>query len=284
MRTPPRFVFFGTPRFAVYVLEELKAAHLLPVLIITSPDKPRGRGLEVRPLDVKVWAIEHDINVLQPGKITDPLFLGELRNSQWDLFVVAAYGKILPRELLEIPQRGILNVHPSLLPKFRGASPIQSQILADTQRTGVTIMLIDEEMDHGPILSQASIEPDPWPVSYAILEELLAREGGRLLAETIKTWLAGKIIPEEQDHRTATYTKKIEKDDGLIELSGDAYQNYLRFLAFKGWPGAYFFTESNGKRTRVIIAEAQYKDGALIISRIIPEGKREMSYEDFIRV
>lgn len=282
-KTPPRFVFFGTPRFAVYVLEELKAAGLLPTLIVTAPDKPRGRGLAVQPPEVKVWAHENDIDVLQPEKVKEADFIGELANSEWDFFVVAAYGKILPKELLKIPHRGILNVHPSLLPKFRGASPIQSQILADEKHTGVSIMLIDEEMDHGPIVAQASIEPDPWPVSYPILEELLAREGGKLLAEVIPAWMGEEIIPEPQDHVAATFTKKIEKENGRIDLSDDAYANYLKFCAYNPWPGVFLFAEKNGTSIRLKVTEASFENNAFAIEKVIPEGKREITYEEFLK-
>lgn len=274
---PPKFIFFGTPRFSIFILEELKAADLLPTLIVTAPDRPRGRGLEVLPPEVKVWALEHEIDVLQPEKLKDDNFLGELRNTDWDFFVVAAYGKILPPELLAIPKHGILNVHPSLLPKFRGASPIQSQILADEQKTGVTIMKIDEELDHGPIVAQASIEPEPWPLPYPLLEELLAREGGKLLAEAIPEWLEGNISPEEQEHEQATYTKKITKEDGRIDLTEDSYQNYLKFQAYRSWPGVFMFEGD----TRIKITEAAFEENTFKIVKVIPEGKREMSYEDY---
>jgi len=276
---PPKFIFFGTPQFAVHVLEALKAADLLPAAIVTAPDKPRGRGLEVTPPEVKVWGEEHAIDVLQPEKLKDEVFLGELRNTDWDFFVVAAYGKLLPKELLDIPHKGTLNVHPSLLPRFRGASPIQSQILADERKTGVTIMLIDEEMDHGPIVAQASIEPDPWPLSYLMLEELLATEGGRLLAEVIPEWQKGMLTPEPQRHEDATYTKKITKEDGRIDPIGDAYTNYLKFCAYNPWPGVFFFDGD----TRVKITDAQFEDNTFKILKVTPEGKREMLYTDYLR-
>lgn len=281
--TPLRIVFFGTPTFAVAVLEELHSAGIEPTLVVTAPDRPKGRGLVVTPPDVKVWAERNNIDVLQPESVKDPAFIGELRNTEWNLFIVAAYGKILPQELLSIPKHGTLNVHPSLLPKFRGASPIQSQILADERETGVSIMLIDEEMDHGPLVAQASITPETWPLEAPVLEELLAREGGQLLAEIIPAWVRGEITPEAQDHSQATYTKKITKEDGRLDLTGEPYQNFLKIQAFKKWPGAYFIGKRNGQDIRVKVAAATFENDELRITRVIPEGKSEMSYDDFLR-
>ena len=280
-KIPPRFAYFGTPAYSVFVLEELEAAGLLPTLVITAPDRPQGRGLTLTPPEVKIWAQAHEIDVLQPEKLKDPSFLGELQNTEWDFFVVAAYGKILPPELLAIPRRGILNVHPSLLPKFRGASPIHGQILADEQKTGVTVILIDEAMDHGPVLAQASIEPDPWPVPYPILEELLFREGGKLLADVIPRWLTGDITPEEQNHDEATYTKKIEKEDGLLDLGDDDYKNYLKFQAYRTWPGVFFFEKKGSEDVRLKVTDASFEDGVFTILKVIPEGKKEVPYEIF---
>lgn len=279
-----RFAFFGTPRLSTIVLDELKTAQLLPTLIVTVPDKPAGRGLTLTPSPVKTWAGAHSIEVLTPTKVRDTAFLNELRaRGPWDFFVVAAYGKILPKELLDIPRKGVLNVHPSLLPRLRGASPIQSAIITDEKHTGVTIMLIDEEMDHGPILAQEPVEVEPWPPRAGELEERLARAGGSLLAKTIPAWLAGSVTPKEQDHRTATFCKKIEKEDGFLDFSADPYQNFLKIRAFSEWPGTYFYARRGGKDVRVKIADATYANGALTITRVIPEGKREMSYDDFLR-
>ncbi len=279
-----RIGFFGTPRFAVYVLEELVKRGIEPALVVTAPDKPAGRGLALKKSEVKEWAEEHDIDVRTPTSLrerdpeTDILF-----NSEWDLFIVAAYGYLIPSDILRLPRHGSLNVHPSLLPRFRGPSPIESAILADEKETGVTIMLLDEKLDHGPIIAQASIAPEPWPIRASILEEILARAGGELLAETIPPWLEGTLTPEPQDDSKATFTKKIEKEDGEIDLLGDAYQNYLKFCAYDEWPGTYFFAARGGKDVRVKIADAEYTEGKFSPTRVIPEGKREMDYTDFLR-
>lgn len=276
--------FFGTSPFAVYVLEEMEVAGILPDVVVTVPDKPAGRGLKVVPSPAKVWALERDIPVLEPRSWTEG---GDgvdvMINTEWDIFVVASYGKIIPRHILDLPRRGSLNVHPSLLPKFRGPSPVESQILENERETGVTIMLLDEEVDHGPIVAQASITPEAWPLRRTLLKELLGREGGRLLVEALPPWLAGEFEAEEQDHTKATFTKKIEKEDGELSLTDEPYANYLKFCAFEGWPGTYFFIEKNGKQIRVKITDAEFTGDEFRILRVIPEGKKEMLYADFLK-
>ena len=281
----PTFVFFGTADFSIAILEELAKAGFIPSLIVTPEDKPAGRKLVIAPPPVKIWGQKHNIATIQPSTLKGdlPVELTSPLSGGWDLFVVAAYGKLLPRSLLDLPKHGTLNVHPSLLPKLRGASPIQAAILGDIRKTGVTIMLVDEEMDHGPIIAQAEITVEDWPPKASALRELLAHVGGELLAETIPLWLEKKIPPEEQDESKATYTLKIKKDDGLIDLNDDSYENFKKIRAFDMWPGTYFFTLRGDKEVRVKIADAEFKDGKLVITRIIPEGKKEMSYQDFLR-
>jgi len=147
-------VFFGTSRFSVIVLEELKKAGIMPELVVTAPDTPQGRKLILTPPPVKAWAQENGVKFLQPQKLDDS-FIGQLSKVNAQLFLLASYGKIIPQKVLDLPQHGTLNVHPSLLPKYRGPSPIQSQILADDKNVGVSIILLDEKMDHGPIVGSA---------------------------------------------------------------------------------------------------------------------------------
>ncbi|HLC22674.1 MAG TPA: methionyl-tRNA formyltransferase [Candidatus Nanoarchaeia archaeon] len=280
-----RFAFFGTSIFSVMVLDELKKAGFTPALIVTTADKPQGRKLIISASPVKIWAQQEKIDVIQPDQLT-PEVLSDLGNSEWDLFIVASYGKILPGALLHIPHFGSLNVHPSLLPKYRGASPIQSQILADDRKTGVTIMLMDEALDHGPIIAQARIEIDEadWPPKGSELEEMLATLGGSFLAETIPSWIDGALTKETQEEEKATFTKKITKEDGELDMNnGDARQNFLKIQAFDEWPVAYFFVEKKGKKIRVKITSASYRNGVLTLERVIPEGKKEMLYSDFLR-
>jgi methionyl-tRNA formyltransferase len=278
----PLFVFFGTPRFAVRVLDALEAQGLTPALVVTASDKPRGRGLVMTPAPAKVWALEHDIDVVTPATLKDDTFASELANTNWDVFVVAAYAKLIPTSILNIPRRGALNVHPSLLPKFRGPSPAVSAILADERSTGVSIMLMDEHMDHGTIVAQAKVEveEDDWPPKGSLFEDLLATEGGNLLAETLPFWIEGDITPEVQDESKATFTKKFIDTDSLIDLNGDPRQQLLKIRAFDKNPRAHFFT-SDGKR--IIITEAVIHEGKLEISKVIPEGKKETLYKDFLK-
>ena len=284
MTTDYKLVFFGTPRFAVTILAQLKAAGIVPALIVTAPDKPAGRGLELKMPAVKEWAIENEVHCIQPenlrgdtstavGPEVSPLDI--LRNSEWDLFIVAAYGQILRKDILDLPSNGTLNVHPSLLPRFRGASPIESQILADEKEVGVSIMLLDEQMDHGPVLAQARITLEEWPMRARDLEELLATEGGDLLAECIPPFLAHTLQPEPQDHAAATFTKKITKADGEVDLAADGYQNYLKYCAYDEWPGTFFFKDDK----RIKIVEAVFENGTFRPTRVIPEGKNEQDWK-----
>lgn len=272
--------FFGTPEFAVDILNELEKAELTPSLIVTNPDKPKDRKLVLTPPPAKVWAEKRGIKVAQPETLKDAKLLQELRKERWDLFVVAAYGKIIPKEYIDLPLHHTLNVHPSLLPKFRGASPIQSAMIADEKRTGVSIMVLDEEMDHGPILGQETYVVKEWPKADE-LERALAQKGGALLGRLIPRWIDRAIAAVPQEHHLATYTKKITKTDGLIDLETvavDPYAAFRKIQAYAGWPSAYFI-DSDGKR--VIISNATFENNELVIERVIPEGKKEMTYAAF---
>lgn len=278
----PLFAFFGTPRFAVRVLNALEANGLTPALVVCAPDKPRGRGLEVSPAPAKEWALERGIDVLTPTTLKDEAFLNELANTEWDVFVVAAYAKLIPKNVLDLPRRGCLNIHPSLLPKFRGPSPAVSAILADERSTGVTVMQMNEKMDEGPIVAQARIELEEaeWPPSGSMFEDLLATEGGNLLAENMRPWIEGSLTPEAQDNALATFTKKFSDEDALVDIEGDPRAALIKIRAFDKNPRAHYFT-AEGKR--IIITEAHIENDTLVIERVVPEGKKEMSFEDFSR-
>lgn len=288
MASKPLFAFFGTPKFAVDVLQALEKHGLLPAVVITAPDKPRGRGLELSPSPAKQWAVERGIDVLTPTTLKDEALIAELKNSDWDVFVVAAYNKLISRTVLDIPRRGVLNVHPSLLPRFRGPSPALSAILADERVTGVSIMLMNEKMDEGDIVAQARVELEEeapgsteggWPPKGSLFEELLATEGGNLLAETLPAWIKGEITPEPQDPGLATFSRKFTDADALINPEGGR-GDLLKIRAFDKGPRAYF-KDSDGKR--VIVTEAKLIDGKLEIVKVIPEGKKEMPYADYAR-
>jgi methionyl-tRNA formyltransferase len=253
----------------------------VPEAVVTGVDKPQGRGMVLTPSPVKEWALKRTIPVEQPAELNSHILMNMRVSS--DVFIVVAYGALLPKELLAVPKHGALNIHPSLLPKYRGPSPVRSSILADDKETGVSIIQMDEKMDHGAIVSQKKIQTAVWPPHATALEHDLIRAGARILAETLPSYINGSLIPEPQDDTSATYCKKIKKEDGFLNLSDNAYENLLKIRAFEGWPGTYTFFEQGGKRLRVKILDAHIENGALCIDRVIPEGKREMPYEEFMR-
>lgn len=282
-----RIAFWGTSRISVIVLDEMAREGMLPSLIVTAPPRQKGRGLEMSPSEVKMWADAHNVPTLEPEEIKSEEFFKTL-GQDWDLFIIVSYGKIVPRVVLDLPKHGTLNVHPSLLPKHRGASPIMSAILEDgivgeSHDAGVTIMQIDEQVDHGPIVAQEKISIPNWPPKGSVLEETLGTLGAKLLVKTIPEWIAGNITPREQNHDEATFTKKITKESGHISLTDDPALSLRKIRAFDVWPRVYFTTERGGRNIRVVITEAHITDGTLIIDRVIPEGKKEMEYEAFLR-
>ncbi len=284
----PRFVFFGTPDIAVASLDHLAAAGFMPTLIITAPDKPQGRHMELTPSDVKVWADAHNIPTLQPKTLKDDAVVEELRTQDADLFIVVAYGKIIPQNVLDIPKRGTLNMHPSMLPRHRGPAPIESQILNEEhgENIGVSIMLLDADIDHGPVVIQwdhLSELEGRWPMKASELRPLLARYGGELLVQVVSNLDDSLSKAHEQDHTKATLCAKLTKEDALIDLTGDPAMNYRKIFAYDIWPRAYCFVERHGKQMRVIITDAAIEEGRLILKKVIPEGKREMEYGEFQR-
>ncbi len=281
-----KIAFFGSPDIAVWVLEELEQGGIVPSLVVTNPDTPQGRKLVLTPTLVAQWAAARNIPTLKPATLKDPEVLQQLQDSGCELYIVAAYGKLIPEKLLNIPKYKTLNVHPSLLPKLRGASPIRSAILNDTNPTGVSIMILTPGMDEGPLLAQEEVAIDTyaWPMRGRELDELLARKGGKLLLNVIPQWIAGAIPPIEQDATSATYCQKITKEMGQLSLDDDARTNLLKIRAFDGWPGTHFFHTKNDREIRIKVIDAELNpDGTLHITRVIPEGKKEMSYEDFVK-
>ncbi len=281
----PNFVFFGTPDIAVFVLEELEKAGLVPSLVVTNPDAPQGRKMVMTETPVAQFASERMIPVLKPTSLRDAETIKILQDSHAELFVVAAYGKIIPNAVLDIPRHKTLNMHPSLLPKLRGASPIRSALLNNEYPTGVSIMVLTEGLDAGPIIAQevVDIPASQWPMRGRTLDERLARAGGALLSRVIPQWMEGAIPAQEQDATQATYCTKITKEMGLVDLNDDPASNLRKIRAFDGWPGTYFFHEKNGARIRVKIIDVEMQNDTLVITRVIPEGKKEMPYLDFLR-
>ncbi len=281
----PNFVFFGTPDIAVFVLEELEKTGLVPSLVVTNPDAPQGRKMVMTETPVAQFANERMIPVLKPASLRDAETIKILQDSNAELFIVAAYGKIIRNAVLDIPLHKTLNMHPSLLPKLRGASPIRSALLNNEYPTGVSIMVLTEGLDAGPIVAQEAVDipASEWPIAGRILDERLARAGGALLSRVIPQWMEGAIPAQEQDATQATYCTKITKEMGLVDLNDDPASNLRKIRAFDGWPGTYFFHEKNGARIRVKICDAEIQNDALVITRVIPEGKKEMPYADFLR-
>ncbi len=291
MTENPKIAFFGGEPLGVPSLEELQRAGITPSLIVASPDKPSGRGQILTAPPVKEWAIKHDIEVFQPSSYKSKEDLSRIVNEEWDLFVVVAYNFILPKWFLEIPKLGVINVHPSLLPKLRGASPIRTAILEDRpEDIGVSIMLMDEKMDHGPILKQEKIEipKNDWPIAGPELDALLARRGGELLAKTIVEHIEGNTVPMEQTHDEATYTRRFTKEDARIEIdplalptdTAESKRMFCKIQAFLGIGDAYF--EHAG--TRVKIKQAKLaSDGSLRLLRVTPAGKPEMDFDRYLQ-
>jgi len=291
------FVFFGTPALATVFLDDLEAAGLVPALVVTAPDAPRGRGMKLASPPVKEWAFIRSIEVLQPEKL-DAEFSSQLEARSLQLFVVIYYGKILPKAILDIPKHGALNIHFSLLPRWRGTSPVRAAILNDDREIGASIMLLDEKIDHGPIVAQKKISVPNWPVKASELEERLTRESARLLVEILPSWISNSISAHEQNHDLATHCPTLAKKDGLIRLADDSYKNVLKIRAFDTTIGTYALFErgpstdstsspqaSSGqaKTIRVQILDAHLENEKLVIDRVKPEGKREMTYDEFQR-
>ena len=294
------FVFWGTPDVASETLEILKENGYMPSLIITAPDKPQGRKMLITPPPAKVWAIKNNIPYIQPMSFSETLpetrFTGNSRKPGFreieiesDINIVVAYGKIIPEDIINLPKFGSINIHYSLLPKYRGASPVESAILNGDGETGVTIQKMEYKMDTGPIiaLEKVKIGPDE---KAGELRKRLIKIGGELLVKTLKTYtptllpLAKGEVPKAegvfkltpQDESKATYCKKIKKEDGLIDLTDDPIKNYNKFRAYSTWPRTYFFL---GKK-RIIITDATLENNLFVIKKIIPEGGKETKYNN----
>lgn len=275
------FAFWGTPSIASETLEILKKYGYVPSVIITSPDKPSGRGLEIKETPVSFWAKDNNVHCLKPEKIDDD-FINKLSSFSFDLNIVVAYGKILPENLINIPKFGTINIHYSLLPKYRGASPLEATLLNGDETTGVSIQQMAFKLDSGPIIAKKII-PIKLTETKEDLKQKLVVLGGNLISETLPKILEDDINPEDQDESKASYCKKISKIEGEINLNSDDLENYNKYRAFYGWPGLYFFIERSGRKIRIKIKHAVYTDGKFLIKTVVPEGKKEISYDDFLK-
>src|SRR3989344_5594563 len=238
----PRFAFFGTPHLATVFLDDLAKSGLTPALIVTTPDRRVGRGLAQTSPPVKVWADSHGVPTLQTESF-DEKAMQKLGSHEYDVFVVIYYGKLIPKTVLDIPKRGVLNIHFSLLPRWRGTSPVRAAIAHDDREVGTTVMLLDEKLDHGPIIAQKKFTPADWPPRASALEEVLTHESAHLLAEILPAWLSGDIEAHPQNHDLATECPALEKTDGLLDLSADPYTNLLKIRAYDTTIGTYAMFE-----------------------------------------
>jgi methionyl-tRNA formyltransferase len=298
---PLRVVFFGTPEFAAPTLGHLLASRHTVVGVVTQPDRPRGRGHKVTESPVKALALKHGAPVIQPDRLRAPEVAETLRGWNADVGVVAAYGKIIPEDLLSIPRLGMINVHASLLPKYRGAAPVHRAVIDGERETGVTIMRVEKLLDAGPMLAKATrpIGPDE---TSDVVERDLAERGAALLVEVLDRLSAGEATQELQDFMLCTYAPKLTKDEGLIDWNLPAIFIHNRVRGLYPWPHAYTYLD--GRRLIVLKTHAtsgstdaepgtvlDTSDGIqvatghgerLVIELLQPEGKRPMTAREFL--
>ena len=297
-----KIAFMGTPEFAVTVLEGLLNTKHEVGLVATQPDKAKNRGKKIQYTPVKEKALEHNIKVLQPEKVRgNEEFLEELKDYRPDIIVVAAYGQILPKEVLELPKYGCVNVHASLLPRLRGAAPIQRAIIEGDEETGVTIMQMSEGLDTGDMLAKESIKIGT--MNYSMLHDALAEIGARLMVHTLDLIEEGKISPEPQDDSKSSYAEMVFKQEGKIDFTRqpEAVERLIR--GFDPWPGAFCeyedmvmklwkaqpLCENTGKEPGTIIEvsargiKIACGDGALLVSEIQSPGKKRVAVSEYLK-
>ena len=301
-----KIIFMGTPNFAGRVLDRLIASEHRVVAVYTQPDRPSGRHLQAGTSPVKELALKRGLLVVQPASLKPPEEVARLANFAPDIIVVAAYGLLLPPDVLRIPPLGCINVHPSLLPRHRGAAPVTAAILAGDVETGVSIMLMDEGMDTGPVLAQIKepVSPDDTTGSLTMR---LAAKGAELLLETLTPWAEGKIKPRPQGNDGVSYTRLITKQEGQIDWGRSAEDIGRQVRAFQPWPGC--FTRWKGRLLKIVQAlplpaEAGVEPGQVIALQpprdkvevavgtgrgllglvlVQPEGKKVMIAAEFVR-
>lgn len=264
-----KFLYFGTPKVASDTLAALIEHGFTPAAVITSPDAPKGRGLALTPSPVKILARARGITVLTPRSL-DTETIASIRAYGCDYAVVVAYGKIFPEELIAAFPLGILNVHYSLLPKYRGATPLEAALLAGDAKTGVTIQKMTKELDAGDILAERETQIAFAETARELRPRLIAL-GAELLVEVLPAFEKGDLTPTPQDASRATYTHKLKKEDGFLSLDTPALENWYKYRAYADTIGTYFM--QNGKRIKIV--SASLKNQRFVPERVVPEGKRE---------
>lgn len=296
-----KIIFMGTPEVGCITLEKLIASGTYaPQLVITQPEKPAGRGQKMSPPPVQILAEKHGIEVWQPETLKDPEVIARIKTWQPDIIIVAAYGKLIPKEILGIPPHGILNIHPSLLPRWRGPSPVQYTLLMGDERAGVTVMRIDEGMDTGPIVAQKEYPIGKDDTAQTLVHKLFEC-GSDILLSALPGWLAGKITPTRQNHAQATFSKLFAKEDGEIKAEYARERAERMVRAFTPWPGAYI--RLDGKILKLLkvheahcresmpalsLSATEHKElilymanGCLALETVQLEGKKQMNGYDF---
>jgi methionyl-tRNA formyltransferase len=270
-----RLIFMGTPVFAIPVLRALTTAQEAQVIaVFTPPDRPKGRGRAVEMPPVKGYAVELGLPVFQPVSLRSQAAQEELAKLRPDVIVIAAYGKLLPPPVLNTPPHGCLNLHPSLLPRYRGPSPVATAILNGEEVTGVTLMLLDEGMDTGPIISQREYALSGRETAVYLTQSLF-QTGAQLLLDTLGPWVAGRVAPRPQDEIFSTPTRKLERGDGAVDWRVAASELERRCRAFSPWPG--LFTKWNGKVLKLLdvlplpVTAASQAGPGLVVPLSIPE-------------
>ena len=296
-----KIVFMGTPDFAVGALDALVGAGYEVTAVVTQPDKPKGRGKDLQCPPVKAFALQHGIPVMQPVKLREPEAVAELSRYEADLFVVAAFGQILTQEILDMPRFGCVNIHASLLPKYRGAAPIQRAILDGESVTGVTLQQMNAGIDTGDILAKVCVDISPEDTGDSLFEKLM-HAGAKLLIETLPRIEAGEITPKAQDEAQATYAGRLSKELGEIDWQDSAEVIARKIRAFTSWPGAY--TTLSGKPFKIwgarltdtaadgeagsVSAVTKEEilincgEGRLALTQVQLSGKKRMPVKDFL--
>lgn len=300
-----KILFAGSGEFAAEILNKLADSEFRPMAVITQPDKPVGRDKTLSPSPAKIAAQKLGLEIYDPKSLKNTEVEKIIKDSEPDLLVVADYGKIIPKNILDIPKFGALNIHPSLLPRHRGAAPIQYTILEGDKKTSVTIILMDEQVDHGPIIAISDLDFEISNLTHTELSKKLSKLGGDLLIKILPKWFSGEIKPIPQDESRATFTKILTREDGKIDWQKSAEEIERQIRALEGWPGTWCVWPEENKKLKILRAEIFENDpnggvgqvslspsgeiivatgkGILKINELQLEGKNKTTGQEFLR-